>query len=284
MKLSLGLVVLVAALACGGSPAANPPPKPPTAAVAAWEGFRGDQVPRPIVLFWDLIPGGGAFATNEAKIAGSCNKFTPGTRLPTAVPAQGVATWTDGVTATYPAISAADAVAARAHPPPGVRSQDCTAVPALALTNARFATTQFKTDRGTATMSAWLFNSSVVTGDLAFPALPLSAYWADGGSTAAPESAMVGKEGRTIQFKFWGVPSTSGPCGADYKAVLAESGSAAAIALWTMPHASSGGGACPAIAEQRTVAVTLASALGGRVLANSTGVAVTVCREPAWTC
>ena len=254
------------------------------AAVAAWQGFLADQVPRPIVLFWELVPAGGGFATNEAKIAGLCNKFTPGTPMPTAVPGQALATWPDGVSATYPAISAAEAVAARAHPPPGVRSQDCTAVPALALTNGRLATTQFKTDRGTATMSAWLFNSSVVTGDLAFPALPLSAYWADGTSTAAPEMATVAADGRLIKFKFWGAPSASGPCGADYKGVPAESTSAVAIALWTMPHAASGGAACPAIAEQRTVAVTLASPLRGRVLANSTGAALVVCREPAASC
>jgi hypothetical protein len=284
MKPSLGVAVLLAALACGGSPAANRPPSPPTAALAAWEGFHAAQVPRPIVLFWDLLPAGGAFASNEAKIAGLCNKFMPGTPLPPPVPAQAVVTWVDGVTASYPAISAAEAVAARAHPPPGVHSQDCTAVPALGLSNARFATTQFKTDRGSATMSAWLFNSSVVTGDLAFPALPLVAYWADGGSNPAPETATVGKDGRVIQFKFWGAPSTSGPCGADYKGVLAESTSAAAIALWTMPHASSGGAACPAIAEQRTVAVTLAGPLGGRVLVNSTGAAVLVCREQPGSC
>src|ERR1700682_6151125 len=109
MKLSLGLAVLLLALACGGSPAANPPPGPPTAALAAWEGFQAAQVPRPIVLFWDLLPNGGAYATNEAKIAGLCNKFTPGSPLPTAVPGSAVATWADGVTATYPAISAAEA-------------------------------------------------------------------------------------------------------------------------------------------------------------------------------
>src|ERR1700730_16263433 len=126
MKLSLGLVVLVAALACGGSPAANPAPKPPTAAVAAWQGFAADSTPRPIVLFWDLLPAGGSYASNEAKIASMCNKFVPGTPLPSGVPVQAVATWAGGPTATYPAISAAEAVAARAHPPPGVRSQDCT--------------------------------------------------------------------------------------------------------------------------------------------------------------
>lgn len=284
MKLRLGLAVLLTAFACGGPAAANPPPSPPTAAVAAWAGFRADQVPRPIVLFWDLLPAGGAFASNEAKIAGLCNKFVPGAPLPSGVPGQAVASWADGVNATYPAISAADAVAARSHPPPGARSQDCTAVAALALTGARFTTTQFKTDRGTATMSAWLFTSTVVTGDLAFPALPLTAYWADGMSSAASESAAVGKDGRVINFKFWGAPSTSGPCGAEYKGVVAESASAAAIALWTIPHASSGGAACPAIAEQRIVTVTLASQLGGRVLANATGAAVAVCRESAGSC
>jgi hypothetical protein len=285
MKLRLGLAVLVTAIACGGQAAGNPPPSRPTAAVAAWQGFPADQLPRPIVLFWDLLPAGGGFASNEAKIAGSCNKFAPGAPLPSGAPGQAIATWGDGVSATYTAISAAAAVAARSHPPPGVRSQDCTAVPALVLTRPRFTTTQFKTDRGTATLSAWLFTSSVVTGDLAFPALPLSAYWADGMSTAAPETATVGADGRAVRFKFWGAPSTAGPCGADYKGVVAESASAAAIALWTMPHASSGSsGACPAIAEQRTVTVTLVSQLGGRVLANSTGAAVLVCRESAGSC
>jgi hypothetical protein len=283
-KLRLGVVALVTALGCGGQPAANPPPKPPTTAVAAWQGFPADRVPRPVVLFWDLLPAGGGFASNAAKTAGSCNKFVPGADLPSGAPGQAIATWADGVSATYAAMSAADAVAARSHPPPGVRSQDCTSVPALVLNGARFSTTRFKTDRGTATMSAWLFTSPTVDGDLAFPALPLSAYWADGTSSPAQETATVGADGRVVKFKFWGAPSTSGPCGADYKSVVAESVSAAAIALWAIPHAASNGpGACPAIAEQRTLTVTLASALGARVLADSAGAAVAVCREAAGT-
>lgn len=282
MKRRLGLVVLVTALACGGQAAANPPPKPPTTAVAAWQGFPVDQVPRPIVLFWDLLPAGGGFASNAAKIAGSCNKFVPGAALPSGPPGQAIATWADGVTATYPGMPAADAVAARSHPPPGVRSQDCTSVPALVLNGARYSTIKFKTDRGTATMSAWLFTSPMVDGDLSFPALPLSAYWADGTSSPAQETATMGADARVVKFKFSGAPSTAGPCGADYKSVIAESVSAAAIALWAIPHATSNGpAACPAIAEQRTLTVTLASPLGARVLADSAGAAVAVCRETA---
>ena len=88
----------------------------------------------------------------------------------------------------------------------------------------------------------------------------------------------ISADGRLLTFGFYGAPSSDGPCGAEYKASVAESQAAVAVAIQMIPNASPGDMvACPAIAQERSVSVALASPLGGRVVVDRDGNAVVVC-------
>jgi hypothetical protein len=287
MKVTLVSVALFLLAACGavsGTGAAYP--SPPTSALVPWRSFPATQVPRPIILFWDVRPTGGGYTSGDGKIAGFCNKYTLSAALPGQVPAHAVATWPDGTSATYSPISASSAFFAMSHAPTAMQSQDCARVAPLDITGVRFGTAEIATDRGTATMSAWLFTAAGVMGDLPYPALPQSAFW-NGSLTGLSlgEGATVSPDGHTLTFRFTGAPATAGPCGADYSGAVAESSSAVAVAVLAIPHESSGGPvACLAIGAMRTVTVSLAAPLGGRVVLNASGDAVMACPEGGASC
>jgi hypothetical protein len=277
MKVTLGCVVLLLTAACGATPGAgNPHPSPPTSALVAWTSFPATGVPRPIIAFWDLRPTGGGYTSGDGKVAGYCNKFTLSAVLPSQVAGQAIAKWANGTSATYVPISASAAFFAMSHAPSAMQSQDCARVAALNVTGVRFGTAQVTTDRGVATMSAWLFTATGVMGELPYPALPPLAFW-KGSMTglSLSESATVSPDGRAVTFRFTGAPPTDGPCGADYSGAVAESNSAVAVAVLAIPHESSGGPVmCTAIAAFRSVTVELATPLGGRVVVNVSGYAV----------
>ena len=68
-------------------------------------------------------------------------------------------------------------------------------------------------------------------------------------------------------MSFTGIPDEPGPCGADYRAQVSETLDRVYIRLRELPHAGPQGGvACPAIAQLRTVTVTLAAPLGSRAV------------------
>lgn len=280
-------------LACGAPPSMgvapfSPPPTPavsplipPTQALVPWAGFPADHVPRPVVLIGNAGPASG-FSTFEAKLAALCHKFRSGITLSTTIPARAHVTWTtSGATADYPAISAAAALAAMTRPLADTSDPNCATAQPLVVNGSLFGTFDFETDRGNAQISAWLFTASGFTGEAAYPALATSAFWNGGivnGSSNGGSS--VSADGRTLTFNFYGAPNTSGPCGADYKGLVAESSSAVAVVVQASPHASPGQPiACDAIAQQRSVTVALAAPLGGRVVVDSSSAAVAVCPE-----
>ena len=280
MKVGLAAVV-VAALsltACGRTGGGGTPEvSPPVGALVLWQGFPAGQHPRPIVWLGNTSPQNG-FSTGDAKIAAMCSRFTLGAPLPTNIPGQAVATWTDGTIVTYAGISAAQAFAALARATPGVNASDCTKATPLVITAARFGLFGFDTDRGKAQMSAWLFTANGALGEFAFPALVPTAFWSGGMSTRSDGVATVTADGRSLTFTFYGAPDNSGPCGASYKGVVAESSAAVAVAVQMIPNSPPDAPiACTAIAQERSVTVSLASPLGGRVVADATGAAVSVC-------
>jgi hypothetical protein len=251
---------------------------PPTSALVPWRGFPADQQPRPIVWLENRSPANGFF-TGDAKIAFMCSRFVLGSPLPTNVPVEAVATWTDGTSAVYPGISAAGAFAAMTRVTPEMTGADCAYVPGLSISSARLGAFDFYTDRGKAQMTAWLFASKVMNGEFAYPAIAPAAFW-NGGLTAhaAGRVAGISSDGRSLTWTFAGAPDTPGPCGADYAGVVAESNSAVAVALQMFPHAAPAEPiACDAMAQERTITITLARPLGGRVVADETGLAVAVC-------
>jgi hypothetical protein len=236
-------------------------------------------VPRPIVLLDDL-PRSQGFSNNDGKIATACHRFgSPAQPLPTDVPASTTASWADGTTGTYPAISASNAYAAMSIVPASMKGAQCDAAIPLATTAVRLGTYGFNTDRGTAQMSAWLFTFQGALGELAYPAIAESAFWGKvttigffGGGTT------ISSDGLVLNFGFYGSPSGNGPCDASYTAVVAESTSAVAIAMQMIPgQAPVDNVVCPAIAQARSVKVKIAHPLGGRVVVDASGSVIAVC-------
>jgi hypothetical protein len=275
-------VVALAALslaACGAPPQGGTPVvSPPTGALVAWAAFPADQVPRPIVLIGNSSPQDG-LSSGDAKIAAYCHKFKLGTTLPTAVPGGAQASWSSGTVETYPAISATAALAAMSQHPPGNPDPNCATVQPLVVTGARFDAFEYVTDRGRAQIYSWLFTVTGANGEMAYPAVAPSVLWnADLTQGSLDGGATVTADGTSLTFTFWGAPAGTGPCSADYKAAVAESHAAVAVAVQMISHAPPNTPvACPAIAMQRSITVTLASPLDGRVVVNAFGLAVPVC-------
>lgn len=281
------IVALLFAVACGAPSGQGstplPLPSPPTAALAAWKDFPANANPRPII--WLSLPNlVTAFPSNDTKIAGICNKLVlqDELKLSNAVPQQATAKWPSGVSGSYRAISAATAFAALLHVPSGAGGGMCDGVKPLVITTVGWGTAGVETDRGTAQMSAWLFQAAGVTGEFAYPGLDPSAYWRGGLLPAGSGPGFGGRvspDGRTLTIGFAGAPDTPGPCGADYTAVAAESDTAVAVAVKMIPHPASGQIACTAVAQGRTVTVHLGAPLGGRVLVDENGNVGVACPE-----
>jgi hypothetical protein len=274
-------VAAVALVACGavnGTAVIPTPISPPIAALAGWSAFPADHTPRPVVLIANPSPQGG-FASNDGKIAALCHKFTAGTVASKAVPFAANVSWSTGAEGIYPAISAAAALAAMKQAGPGTSEPNCATVQPLVVTGVRFARSEFITDRGTAQIDSWLFRMGGLSGEMTYPALAAAAIWNADLTKGSPDrGSVVSSDGRTLTFSFYGAPSTSGPCGADYRGVVAESQAAVAIALQETSHAKPGEAvACDMMAQLRSVDVTLASALGGRVVLDATGNVTPVC-------
>jgi hypothetical protein len=282
MKLKPWLVGLSAltVFACGQVPGGGgrtPIVSPPVSALVLWQGFPADKNPRPIVWLGNSSPNG--FSSDGGKIAAMCSKFVLGSALPKNLASQAIASWVDGTKVVAKSISAAQAMTLMAKPAPGMAASDCASVNPLVISSAHLGSFEFDTDRGKAKMTAWLFGATGVMGEFAYPALAPTAFWKGGlTGTSAGYGATLGADGRSLTYRFWGSPDRPGPCGAAYKAVLAESTSAVAIALQVIPNAAPGAPvACDAMAQERFVEVQLASSLGGRVVVDAAGEAIAVC-------
>jgi hypothetical protein len=239
---------------------------PPTDALARWQTFPADQVPRPIVLL-------GSFLS-------TCAKLIPAFQPSTQAPKEATASWTDGTSYSYAAISVADAIVAFGRTETGASGRDCSKVPPIAVTAARFDTVSFRTDRGGASMSAWLFSAGGVLGEIPYPAIVQSAFWGTGVHPASiGGGATVSANGRVLMYSFVGGPP-DGPCAQDYTGVVAESTHAVAVGLQSSPgRVQAGPNSCDTVGRIRSVTVALARALSGRVLVDASGAAVPVCPE-----
>jgi hypothetical protein len=274
--LCLSALAMVLVSACG---IATRPPEspltPPFAALDTWKDFPADRQPRPIVLL-GIDPPGQAY-TNTSKIAALCRHFTLTISLPSEVPMRSTVNWSDGTTVSYPAISAAAAFAAMKQAP-GSSEAMCSSRTPLSVTAAQFGSAGFPTDRGTATMSAWLFTATGAAADFIYPAIPPSALWSGGVTDKwVGGSATVSSDGLAVNFGFVG-----GECDAGYRTAVADSQSAVAVAVQAIPK--DGVGACSAVGIARTAKVSLAGPLDGRVLVDASGNVVAVCPEATPRC
>ena len=281
---ALGMVVVVSALgACGFG---NPSPVDlsfPNFALKNWQKFPADAVPRPIVrMMSNLHPETpGVFSSTAVETAFNCNTFTSSIgSLPSAVPAEAHATWVFGTTITYPAISAVEAAGVLESRPDPYSSPSCKNVAPMALTSARLGSSRFETDRGPADMTAWLFSMSGSTGELPFPAIAASAFWANGaGFLYARGQTEMSSDGMSLTWSFPGA-AAQGRCGTDYKSTVAQTSTTIAV----QPHQAS---TIPADCNNnffggawRTIPVSLTQPLGGRVVVDEDGLPSAICPTP----
>jgi hypothetical protein len=232
----------------------------PAEALAKWASFPVTANPRPLVITQSGILV--RFDDQVAKLAFSAGAFTLQTTLPT--------------TTTSPSgtsvISAADAFAQ-------LRAQGSgTAATTLVITGAALTTTEFATDRGATQLPVWSFTIAGVTGPVMVLAVPASSRWA---TLENPSGTTATITGNTLAVTFYGAPPISGGCGADYSVKTTSSDTAVVLAFTETgpPSTSKSAIACPALAAQRTVSVTLASALGNRVLTDTTGGPIAVTQK-----
>ena len=278
--LVVALLSTLSVVACGQANhnAVVPTPlNPPTQALSGWASFPAGQTPRPVVLVGTNSPTDG-FANNEdAKSAAKCHKLTTAITPSKVIPGTANVTWSSGTKAGYPSISAATAWAAMKQPGPGPAASSCVVVHPMVVAAIRWGAYDLPTDRGRAQVDSWLFTMSGMSGEIAYPALAPSAVWnADMSKASVSPGSTISADGLTLTFRFDGEVAT-GQCGADYRWVVAESQTAVAIALQTIPHSTDANLACPAVAQQRHVDVSLASPLGGRVVLDASGNFTWVC-------
>jgi len=280
----VAVLAALALLACGpanNGNAAVPTPtpvSPPTQALLGWATFPAGQAPRPVVLVGNNSPTAGFANSEDAKSAAVCHKLTAAIKPSNAVPPTANVTWSSGTSASYPSISAATALAAMMQPVPGYKSSSCGVVQPQVVTAVRWGAYELPTDRGRAQIDSWLFAMSRISGEIAYPALSPEAVWnAEMSKASITPGSTLSADGLTLTFGFTGAVA-SGPCGSDYRGVVAESQTAVAVALQETPHSAPGAHiACDAIAQIRHVDVSLASPLGGRVVLDASGNFAPVC-------
>ena len=264
----------------GPSSSPSTPPKL-TAALARWAKFPATAMPRPIVVRDEFPVPAAGFATDAAKQAFACRKIDVAIRRYPDTPRGAKVSWSGGTTTTHAALPAQDAVTlmSGSGPPKGM---DCSDVDPVRLTGVHLGTTEFGTDRGQVSATAWIFTGPEVSGaSLGYPAVAPTEFYRpprrlSDGQLAATE---IAAGGRSLTAYFLGTPSDAGACTLEYEAVVAESETAVAITIRPLPAAtpSPTDMKCAAIAELRAVTVPLAGVLGGRVVVDEKGALAPVC-------
>ena len=278
MRKLLAALLLVTACGSGAGQGSLPLPSPPTEALSKWSNFPAHANPRPIVSFGETIehiPQAG-FPNGDRKMAWGCNMFVfaSGVKPSTDAPNMAIV----GV-ASYPGISSARAylelMAARSAN--AASSGGCQTLSPFVISEVRWGTAGFPTDRGMVTMSAWLFDVPEINAFIGHSAVDPSAYWGGGVSTEG-RGGRISWDGRTLQV---GVGNTGpGPCEADYTAAAAESDTAVAVALKRIPHSSPGQAvACDLVLRVSYISVALKAPLDNRVLVDEQGNPGMVCPE-----
>ena len=259
----------------------------PAAALAKWRSFPVAADPRPLVLVGAAVidPATG-FRTGDAKLGYVSGAFEPVVPLPSGP-------------ATAAGYSLITARAALDRLRPGGKQPAVHPVRIVAVSLGHAA---FGTDRGARTLPAWRFTLEQASDPAWVLAVAPKHLWpvVPAGSPGPERSATLSADGRAVTYRFYGTPAGPPPCGAEYAADVAESGTAVVLSVREVASGSASGGSasggsasgssasgssvssgsavqgCAAIGALRTVTATLASALGSRVLLTADGTPVAV--------
>lgn len=267
VQVALGALLGGALLAaCGAGPGSERTisgRQPASQLLQAWAAFPAHASPRPLVLVGSLVLGPSKFLDGQAKLDFMNGAFDGPASLPA-----GPAT-ADG----YPVISAAAAIAL-------LRSQSHGAPPSpstthLTITDARFGTESFLTDRGEQTLPAWVFTFARVDGTVAVLAISPQAQWLPPGlvagefGTSFVNGARIAGDHRTLTAGFTGAPEGTGPCTASYALSLTESPTAVVVTVTESSHNPSAQTVCTLVGYSRTATAVLAAPLGARVVVDA---------------
>ena len=284
-RLVAGCLCVFVLVVCGAAPGQSSgplaPPSPPTQALAAWKDFPANANPRPLIVFGrsvDHLGPAGFSSEPDRKIVWVCNKFVfaSGVTLSDTAPARASV----GNGGSYPSIGSARAFSElmAARPNVSAAQPQCATSRPFVIKSVRWGTSGFPTDRGSMTMSAWLFDLAEIDGYLSYSAVDPSSFWGGGVNSDGGRDARVSSDGRTLKVPV----SNAGPgqCGADYTAAAAESDSAVALAIKRYSHETPGQQVvCTLELRISYITVELQARLGGRVLLDERGEVGSVCSE-----
>jgi hypothetical protein len=193
------------------------------------------------------------------------------TVLPDTPPVTGTVAWDNGLTQTFPLLSARDSLVQLNLTAPG--TGDCPECVPLQVTGAHLTTVRIQTNGGPATAPAWEYPlkgtavrvTRVAVGRSAVEVTPPSWDPMHAPHGIQIESAATTTNHRQLTVTFTGaVDPRSKPCGADYSAEAVESANAVVVIVIEHPHAAHE--TCPAVGTRRTTTVDLAQPLGERAL------------------
>jgi hypothetical protein len=287
------LLALLAGCAQGGGSGGTPPSgsgdeefdRRAAEVAAAWRASSAAAGRDGFVPLGDLtvLPKGAGFS-NDTKLAYGNGWFRSTAQLSTKAPPAGSIRFSDGKTLSVPLVSAADAYRAidKGDPPctsgrgvaPAVQPPvpddplplkskaapgQCTA---LTVTGAKLGTVALRTNRGEATVPAWLFTVDEIAGPVARVAVAPPAIE----TVPSPDMPMPGHDSVTVDGARLTYSIITG-CAKDIVPLAYEAEDVVVVGVKSTPA----DGACPAIAKVEPVTVTLTAPLGDRVVLNSSG-------------
>jgi hypothetical protein len=252
--------------ACGGGTATervHTGPESASALLKAWASFPIHASPRPLVLVGSPVGDPQKFLDEQAKLDYISGAFDGPASLP-AGPSSA-----NG----YPVITANAALALLRSQLHGNVSGSTPSQPAvrLTITEARFGSGTFATDRGDRTLPAWLFTFTRAEGLVSVLAIAPAALWSPPGQAAPTQGgssingAIVSSDNRTLTVGLIGAAAGTGPCTSSYTLTLTESSTAVVATVTEISH-SSAGTVCDLVGHLRKVSAVLDTPLGNRVL------------------
>jgi hypothetical protein len=224
-----------------------------------WTAFPVDATPRPLVLLGGpVVDPAEGFPDGASKLAYLAGAFD----LPAAYPAG------PPRAAGWPLVDARQAVAVlRAQ---GSKQASPSRLP---VTRIRLGSAEFRTDRGSRQLPAWLVSLRGVRQPAAVLAVAPSARFAPrrpgSGSGYDPTrgNASVSPDGRTVSISFVPAAAGSAACEAGYTVRLVESRQAVAVRIGLAGRAGDRpSSVCDDASYHRSASAKLATPLGARVL------------------
>jgi hypothetical protein len=252
--------------ACGGATATervHTGPESASALLRAWASFPVHASPRPLVLAGGPVGDPQKFLDGQAKLDYISGEFDGPASLP-AGPSSA-----NG----YAVITADAALALLRSQLHGGFSGATPSQPAarLTITEVRFGSGTFATDRGDMTLPAWLFTFTRAEGTVSVLAVAPTAIWSAPGQATPTQGGSsinggtVGADQRTLTVSLIGAAAGTGPCTSSYALTLTESSTAVVATVTEVSHGSPGT-VCDLVGHLRKVSAVLDTPLGNRVL------------------